>query len=106
MNQYCKLEWELATALGMEVLEYQPARDGGFKEDRIFSDYTLLPMWARNDASAFRLMVEYNVHIKHYANNVFAYGVGTGVGVDVSEHPDRYTAVRVAIVKAITESLS
>lgn len=105
MNQYCKLEWELATALGMDGLEYHPVSDRGFKEERIFSDHILLPMWARNDASAFRLMVEHNVNIKHYADSVFAYGVGTGVGVDVSEHPDRYTAVRVAIVKAITESL-
>lgn len=63
--------------------------------------------WSRDNTAALRLQAEYQVDIHWYGTLIYAkaYQCAVSVMVILHEHPDAATALRYAIVKAVTERL-
>lgn len=106
MEEYEDMFKKLAALLGwtdVYISEFMPygfppnPQDYGLKEGRRMS----MPNWIANDNDAFRLMVAYDCYPKAHDFGVEC----DGIKVVFSNHRDKYTAVRVAIVKAVIAKL-
>lgn len=60
-----------------------------------------VPRWCRDDAAAFRLMVEHGL----YPTNPESTAMYVYIAVQPADHPDKETAVRYAIVQAVIKKL-
>lgn len=114
MDKYIEFEKRLAELLGYSSGLRIKVLVTDEEVGPLYCDGKVLPMWCRDDAAAFRLLVEYKVEINPddistkyhsvkytvYAGDDLAEGL-----VAYADHPDEATAVRYAIVMAVIAKL-
>ncbi len=113
MDKYLEAEKELAELLGwVNVRNYL-----NFSESPLIGlakghyGTTDVPCWCRDDAQAFRLMVEYDCHSDELFSGAMSSGYWDNDGNHnvhneiISDHPDKLTATRYAIVQAVIQKL-
>lgn len=107
MDKYIEAEKRLAELLGGTELRYGSM---GWWEGKIDGELVDFADWCRDDAAAFRLMVEHEICLEWDSNRVFALHIDScvvwvRVKSAYADHPDKETAVRYAIVQAVIKKL-
>lgn len=110
-----QLDRELAEAMGWTNIRYEPSevvrnqmefhgvcpKKVGYLKD--------IPRWTMDDREAFRLAVEYDIHIKTWKEFVCATYWEDAVEKDIAsveeDFPDKLSAVRFAICQAVLQKL-
>ncbi len=117
MNKYQEAEKELAELLGWTNIEtgykfctvYVHCLLGDNPNHKYFKG---IPRWCSDDAEAFKLMVEHDCYPDCNDDDVMAShsrcmsaDLFTPAYTLISEHPDKFTAFRYAIVQAVIAKL-
>lgn len=108
MDKYIEAEKKLAELLGWSKVKIGGAVDGSNVPNMWLSgvpsggtERVLIPLWTRDNAAAFALMVEHFCY-----PNEHEFGIEcNGITADVSNHPTKESAVRYAIVMAVIAKL-
>lgn len=111
MDEYLKAEKRLAELLGFKGIREIPLKKQPLDEEEItalISDepHCSIPQWCRAWSACGPLMVEYKIH--PFFGDVFCAAGNVELGdcfAQISDHPDRDTAVRFAIVQAVIAKL-
>lgn len=103
MDKYLQADKELATLLGFKnITAVGEIALSGTKEVKRNLFYPMsIQRWCHDNAAAFDLMVDHDISIDLAFTGVRA-GLPT---ISYSDHPDRNTAVRYAIVQAVIAKL-
>lgn len=112
MDKYIEAEKKLAGLLG-----YHQITDGHFSDNRLSalprgswleSLKVVLPMWARDNAAAFALMVEHDLCVQtlsHFVAVLRDNLDGNLAEAEYTDHPSKEAAVRYAIIMAVIAKL-
>lgn len=111
MDKYLEAEKRLAELIGWSQVEFDTFRAGaltGMLPDKS-SFGEIVPQWTRDWNACGPLMVEHGLYPEVYTDAglefVWIKRSFCKVNVPVSEHPDKDTAVRYAIVQAVIAKL-
>lgn len=112
MSKYIEAEKRLAELLGAKDITVTNGTlfvqvPDEFEEGEMRSAW--LPHWCRDDAAAFRMMVEYSCYVaENGTGSVLVPGPkwsGCIASTVISGHPDKVTAIRYVIVMAVIAKL-
>lgn len=106
MDKYVEAEKRLAELLGW-THHAEENRVGPRWRSPSADWLTRRPRWTRDNATAFALMVEHGIRVSPASDFVTAkHDIdGDFLVVEYSDHPDRETAVRYAVVQAVIARL-
>lgn len=110
MDKYAEIECRLAEVLGYKTGCGENTDGAKILLTVVDGKFIELPRWARDNAAAFELMVEHEVMLEYYDDQVYAYADIDGIGLNwevckYESHPNKQAAVRFAIISAVVDKL-
>ena len=110
MDKYVAIECRLAEALGYKNICVKMSAGVQTISTIVDGKFVELPKWARDNAAAFELMVEHEVALEYYGDQVCAVLVDMqsihGICICKYEnYPDKQAAIRFAIISAVIDKL-
>jgi len=110
-----ELEKRLAELLGYSTILLERGSDISMHlaGSMVYTGYKqharhIIPQWTEDDGAAFRLAIDHDIGYEMMTNIVWIptpYRQFAGLFESYADHPDKYAAVRIAIVKAVIAKL-
>ena len=108
MDKYVAIECRLAEALGYKSICVKMSGEYRTLSTIVEGKFIDLPKWARDNAAAFELIVDYEVFLDYCGDEVFAWANGNRLSKKSCKYKnskDKQAAVRYAIVEAVIAKL-